>query len=211
MLQTGNPYHPPTSANWIAQLIHYSIRVILASPTMWLNGSIINAAQFLLKNQAADRFVGFQDVSTLKEGFKHVEKEQPFLQILLINGNHWVTTTNAGCTKGEVKVFDSAHNNLTTDTKKQICSMLWLQEDSVKFELVDMQTQRGSGSCGLFAIAVAVELVAGRDPTTCEWEESSMRNHLYMCFRQNRLTSFPLKRCVHSCCKCQMPADTGTW
>ena len=49
--------------------------------------------------------------------------------------------------------------------------------------MVDMQAQRDSSSCGLFAIAAAVELVAGGDPTICEWKVESMIKHLANCFQ----------------------------
>ena len=195
---------------------------ILSSKSAWLNGSIINAAQNLLKKQAAGSFVGFQNVAlgmTLQFGV--VEKDHPFIQILFANGNHWLVTTNAGCPKGTVKIFDSAfYGDLKLDTKNQICSFLRPQGKGVNFHVIDMQTQRDSGACGLYAIAVAVELVAGGDPTTCEWKEASMREHLAKCLQQEHLTPFPRMEesrvCPGSrvrkvfeediCCKCRMPA-----
>ena len=53
-----------------------------------------------------------------------------------------------------------------------------------------MQAQHDSNSCGLFAIAVAVELVAKGDPTTCEWEVESMIKHLANCFQLKHLKQF---------------------
>lgn len=225
-LWTDDPYRPShssTLADWTAlyvDLCHFL--QFLLFPTWWLNGTIINAAQILLKEQAAERFVGFQNVALNERlQFKLVEKDRPFVQILHVDGKHWVAATNAGCSKGEVKIFDSAYSHLTLDTKKQICSFLRPQENRIKFVIANMQCQDGPGSCGLYAIAVCAALVAGKDPTTLEWEESSMRRHLYMCILQNRLTPFPLKRHPGSsstikevvieeeiCCKCRMPAES---
>ena len=197
---------------------------ILSSKSALLNGSMINAAQNLLKKQAAGSFVGFQNVAlgmTLQFGI--VEKDHPFIQILFANGNHWLATTNAGCPKGKVKIFDSAfYGDLALNTKNQICSFLQPQGKRVHFHVLNIQTQHDRCSCGLFAIAVAVELVAGGDPTTCEWKVTSMREHLAMCLQQEHLTPFPqikkshvypgsrIRKVVEEdiCCKCRMPADT---
>ena len=216
------------TAYWTAYRTAYwtpLFQQILSSGSAWLNGSIINAAQNLLKKQAASSFVGFQNVALgMKLQFKVVEKDHPFLQIILANCNHWLATTNAGCTEGKVKIFDSAfYGDLKLDTKNQICSFLQPQGKRVNFLVLDMQTQRDSGACGLYAIAVAVELVTGaRDPTTCEWKEASMREHLAKCLQQEYLTPFPqmeesrvcpgfrIRKVVEEdiCCKCRMPAAT---
>lgn len=215
-----SPVSHASRYDWTA----YWTQQILSSKSAWLNGSIINAAQNLLKKQAAGSFVGLQDVAlgmTLQ--FKVVEKDRPFIQILFSNGNHWLATTNAGCPEGKVKIFDSAfYEDLALSTKNQICSFLQPQGKRVDFLVLDMQTQRDSGACGLYAIAVAVELVAGGDPTTCEWKEASMREHLAKCLQQEHFTPFPqmeesrvcpgsrIRKVVEEdiCCKCRMPADT---
>lgn len=84
-----------------------------------------------------------------------------------------------------------------------------------------MQQQEDTNSCGLFAIAVATELVAGGSPTTCKWDVEKMRQHLKLCFQKKELTEFPKcgERRVHPAsqfkqvvkekihCECRMPRD----
>ena len=148
---------PATHTTWIPNLMLKSDdKDRLSSPTERLTDTIINAAQTLLK-QHTTTYVGFQNTplgAILK--FKPLEKGRPFIQILHVNGNHWITSTNAGCKAGEIKLFDSAVNSyITLHAKQQICSFLLPMENTVKFNLVNMQVQPDSASCGLFSITVA--------------------------------------------------------
>ena len=195
---------------------------ILSSPTGWLNDTIINAAQTLLKQQTTT-YIGFQNTllgANLQ--FRPLEMGRPFIQILHVSGNHWITSTNAGCKAGEIKLFDSAVNSyITLRAKQQICSFLLPMENTVKFNLVNMQVQQDTASCGLFSIAVAAELVAGKDPAKCKWDVGRMRDHLIHCFESNKLTPFPRSGTRRVCpgtpfkrvitekifCKCRMPND----
>jgi hypothetical protein len=50
--------------------------------------------------------------------------------------------------------------------------------------------QKGKRNCGLFAIAVAETILAGKDPCNVVYNESVMRQHLITCFLNGYLTSF---------------------
>ena len=56
-----------------------------------------------------------------------------------------------------------------------------------------MQRQQGGSDCGLFAIAVCVEFLYGRQPSECHWDQSKMRSHLVGCMEKGRITPFPKK------------------
>ena len=58
----------------------------------------------------------------------------------------------------------AVNSYITLRAKQQICSFLFPMENTVKFNLVNMQVQQDTASCGLFSIAVAAELVAEKDP-----------------------------------------------
>lgn len=177
----------------------------------------------MLLKQQTTTYVGFQDTLLgVNLEFRPLEKGRPFIQILHVNGNHWITSTNAGCKAGEVKIYDSAVNSyITLRAKQQICSFLLPMENTVKFNLVNMQLQPDYVSCGLFSIAVATELVAEKDPAKCKWDVDRMREHLFHCFESQKLTSFPqigerrvcpgtpFKRVIieQIFCKCRMPID----
>ena len=54
-----------------------------------------------------------------------------------------------------------------------------------------MQHQAGGSDCGLFAIAFAVALCFGLNPSKLIFEQSKMRDHLLHCLKENEFTNFP--------------------
>ena len=54
-----------------------------------------------------------------------------------------------------------------------------------------MQRQNGSADCGLFAIAVAVDMAHGLDPSRATYKQPLMRRHLVKCFDQQVMAIFP--------------------
>ena len=212
------------SSYWIPELfLYHSDKRILSSSSQWINDAIINGAQMLLKQQADDSYLGLQS-TLLGKGlqFKVVKRDdKPLVQILHIN-NHWVTVTTVGCAADEIQIYDSLYSYVSLNLKQQICSFLRPQEHNIKFLCVDMQHQSDTNSCGLFAIAVATELVtAGGNPATCKWDKERMRHHLRLCFERKELKPFPRigERRVHPSsrfkqvvtekiyCECRMPRD----
>ena len=201
-----------------------SDKKILSSESQWLNDSIVNAAQLLLSESGA-MIQGFQN-TLLGKGhkFKAIKLGgAPFVQILHVNSNHWITTTNINCEAGEVRVFDSLYKPyVSLDIKKQVCSFLKPSSKFLTINIMDMQKQPDSSSCGLFAIAVATALTHGLDPVKLKWDVSKMRRHLQDCLETRKLTNFPIvserKVCFGSIvsksvkeaiyCTCRMPLDT---
>ena len=111
---------------WIPSLhLLNTDKKIVSSESQWLNDSIINAAQQLLSESGA-MIQGFQNTLLGKgQKFKALKSDgAPFVQILHVNSNHWITTTNINCEAGEVRVFDSLYKYISLDIKKQVCSFL---------------------------------------------------------------------------------------
>ena len=52
--------------------------------------------------------------------------------------------------------------------------------------MVNIQRQPNASDCGVFAVAVATEIVHGKDPLLSFWDVSRMRPHLIECL-ENRL------------------------
>ena len=146
---------------------------------------------------------------------------RPFVQILHINNNHWITVTDVGREPGNVCIYDSMHKYITLHCKKQICSFLKPKQKVLNFCFVNMQSQTDSSSCGLFAIAVATALTYGIDPSYCNWDVTKMRQHLILSLENQKLEEFPTKEKRHVCpgsritkiikekifCKCRSPID----
>ena len=60
--------------------------------------------------------------------------------------------------------------------------------------MIDVQRQKGTCDCGLFAVAFATALANGIQPERLEFEQDRMRKHLYRCFNQDALSMFPASR-----------------
>ena len=48
-----------------------------------------------------------------------------FVQVLHSGGNHWLTVSTIGCKPSVVKVYDSLFPELPTQTKEEICALLY--------------------------------------------------------------------------------------
>ena len=96
-----------------------------------------------------------------------------------------------GKLKNTIRVYDSALQAISLETKKAACSLLRTKEGVLHFDLMNTQCQSNSNDCGLFAIAFATELVSGRDPTGCHYVENQLRQHLLQCLENHFLSSFP--------------------
>ena len=59
------------------------------------------------------------------------------------------------------------------------------------YQSVVANKQQGSRDCGIFALAYATELADGFDPSNFIFDQSKMRDHLFNCLENNRLTHFP--------------------
>ena len=182
---------PPSELSWISKLdLSLEEKRILNAPHEWLNDKIIDACQQLLREQTSDKIGGFQ-TTLLKNGYRFHHVEGPFVQILHVHGNHWVTVSNISCPSGCINVYDSLYNYVKRDTKLQICSFTRPSEKKITFRLVNMQKQLDSSSCGLFAMANAVELANGNDPASCTFQLSQMRRHVIECFELGVMHPFP--------------------
>ena len=116
-----------------------------------------------------------------------------FLQILHTNGNHWVTITSIGCESGTVKMYDSLRMSavLSKSVAHQVASILNTHHPQITVDIPEVQQQRGSNDCGLFAIAFATSILKGEDPSSVKYLQSSMRQHLVSCLEKQCMTVFP--------------------
>ena len=219
---------PMTHNVWISSL-HLTMedKAVIEAPDGWLNDSIISAAHMLLKQLSGKEVNGFQ--STLlgkKLAFSPVPPYQKVIQILHVDGNHWILVSNiramdGSVTSGSVCIYDSLKFSVSLDTKKQICSLLKPQGVQLTLDIMNVQQQTNLSDCGLFSIAFATELASHQSPLLCEFDTSLMCSHLLTCFDNGVLKPFPLKkkrRCpfgskvrksinVPVYCICRMPND----
>lgn len=184
---------------WIAKLDLYKHDKEILCSTAWLNDSIIFAAQSLLAKQSKGKIFGFQSTQLCKTKnlFRPVPPG-PFVQVLHISGCHWAVVSNinvqsAGSSHSDaVAIYDSARpTDVAFELKKIICSFFKCMADAIRFDLVNVETQKNSFDCGILSIAMATELVAGNDPAGYHWDTAKMRPHLLACFEQGSMTPFP--------------------
>ena len=110
---------------------------------------------------------------------------------------HFVTSSTVGAT---LRIYDSLNLTLTADLWTQLAALFSPdQRTRPHAQQVYMRyKQRGSTDCGLYAIAYAVDLAEGEDPSNIRYDQRRMRSHLDDAFRTGRITSFPRQRTLHA-------------
>ena len=132
-----------------------------------------------------------QDYYVISIGF-NVSREE-FVQIINVRRNHWITVSSVGCPKNSVKIYDSLpSSSLTARVKQQIASICFCEEKEITVTFANVQRQQGGGDCGLFTIAFAMSLCAGEEPSTLNYAQIKLRQHLIECLENNSITSFPV-------------------
>ena len=91
-------------------------------------------------------------------------QSQEFVQILNMNGNHWVTVSAIGCDRGHLNVYDSLHGKLLTETKKVVANLLQHTGNCLTLHYHNVQWENGANDCGQFAIVFACALCSGENP-----------------------------------------------
>ena len=71
---------------------------------------------------------GLQD-TLLQQNFWWDIPTSEFVQILHVNGNHWITISNIGVSDNSVNVYDSLYNCITQTTKELIAKYVHKEKD----------------------------------------------------------------------------------
>lgn len=157
----------------------------------WLTANHISAAHMLLK-QAFPSQNGLCDTSYLSEKLKWASVPQQFVQIINVGGCHWACLSNRHCSEnGTIELFDSQHTVPESTIKQQACTILRCRLPLITIQVVNVQKQSNENNCGLYAMAMALDLCEGRDPFICSYNETFMRSHIEGCFQQEHITRFP--------------------
>lgn len=59
-----------------------------------------------------------------------------------------------------------------------ILELIKCKQDTVTINCMKMQEQLGSNACGVFAVAVATALCHKEDPSTIQWNQDLMWEHV---------------------------------
>ena len=186
-------------------------RVILSGEWFW--GTHLTAVQILLKQQ-------FPNVNGLIDTHKVTQKGVTLsggsVQILHINGNHWITMSTLMSTKNDydVTVYDSLNSCVNHGTKMQLATLIKTSRKSLQIKIACVNKQAGFTDCGVFAAAA---LVYGEDPSTLVYNQACMRKHLELCLSRRKMEPFPSVRprrsgksrieSIDVYCICRLPDD----
>lgn len=115
-------------------------RSTLLSPVGWLNDSIVNAAQKMLKKQFPS-INGLQDTALGYVMSYEIQTGQ-FLQIVHSVDSHWIVVSSIGLQYPDVAVFDSLYESIPLMVKAQIACLVCAQlEDQINVSIMDTQIQ----------------------------------------------------------------------
>ena len=165
---------------------------ILLSSNAWLNDKIMDASQILIC-----KALGTQDYQSVLYCQKRVKPYKAvtdeYIQLLHNGINHWFQSF---CSNSRVQVCDSLNSTLTLTSRKSIQSLyknVGQKNDSgnVRVTFLPVQKQPDGYNCGLFTVAFAVEILAGKSPIEALFDVAQMRDHLIFCLEQGALTPFP--------------------
>ncbi len=117
--------------------------------------------------------------------------EKEFVQVVNVCGNHWLALSTIGCQQSAIRVYDSMGGRLPKATLKLVADLLQSGDKAITIEFVDVQQQRESNDCGLFALAFITSLCCGVEPSTVIYQQNAMRQHLLACIEGKKLKPFP--------------------
>ena len=128
--------------------------------------------------------------STLLQGRYHNLPPNSIQTVHCLRRHHWIVASNVLSAKGYVHIYDSLHTTIDEESVELVTNIFGNEDDS--FVCVpNLQIQKGSMDCGLFAIAYMTTLANGKDPSVLSYEQSKMRGHLIDCFAKGKLIPFP--------------------
>ena len=164
------------------------MRNTVLSSTGWLDDTIINRAQSILREQF--RAAGFQN-TTLGTRLLFDVLRSEFIQILHNGKNHWLTISTIGLPASTVNVYDSLYQSLSQCTIDQICAVMFSTNDAVHVRFIDVEQQTNNSDCGVYAIAYATSLCSSEDISCIQYCVSKMRSHLVSCLEKGQMSPFP--------------------
>ena len=167
----------------------------------------------LQRGQLTDEHIDFAN-NILKRQHKHIDGlESPLLSQTFrgfsvpskVNkcvqihhlGGHWATSYRpANCE--DVYVYDSMQSYnycqepIIVDEYQTQLRQMYASDGKPVTVYCSSTTQQTNGrDCGVFAIAFAVDLCAGKDPGRREYDHRGIRSHIVNCFKVRALSPFP--------------------
>ena len=127
--------------------------------------------QLLLK-QRCPNINGLLDTSIFVR--KDHEISPDSVQILHVNGNHWITVSTLVNCIGfdcDVVVYDSLHAHISQATKMQLARLIKTSHREFRIKIASTHKLAGSDDCGLFSAAYYTALVNGQNPSSFTYNQ----------------------------------------
>jgi Ulp1 protease family, C-terminal catalytic domain len=143
----------------------------------------MNAAQTLIKDNFPD--IGALNCVSLGQNLKFPKSDSSkWLQIINTEKNHWILIAKGFLATEDVMIYDSLHFDAENSERviANICSLVRTQNPSITYLVQPCQRQGNGYDCGVFAIAFAVSLAFGENPSQLVYDPAKLRNHLKFCF-----------------------------
>ena len=209
-----------TPAAWIKNslyVLNEKHHQLIASPTGWLNDTIIQASQLLIAQHFPD-IEGLQPpILELIQGFRVHSGE--FLQLLNVRRSHWILVSNVGCDKGVVHVYDTMYSSIPLSTVHTITRLVLCQSSKLTLKMVGVDLQRNSSDCGVLCLTIAFDILCSRAPQVAKYTHKLIRKHLCECLEkccfspspaENRgVTRVHYKYVFDVDCVCRLPEHVG--
>ena len=82
-----------------------------------------------------------------------IPPDSEFVQVNIVNDNHWVALSTVGCPPSTVITFNILGGMLTERYTKLVADLMQSRNKAVTKEFINVQKQQGSSDCGLFTLA----------------------------------------------------------
>ena len=178
----------------------------------WLSDMHMDAAN-VLRREAFPAVDGLQN-PILQQNMSFSVPSFEFVQFLLVNKNHWLVKSKIGEEMDTVCIYDSMQNRPDGQCISLVARYVQCPDSHNTIKVTNVQLQDNGYACGELAVAFAISLIHGEDPTQLHYKE--LRSHFKNCVDTYSITPFPSTvvshqpRVVHKIrkrvyCKCRAP------
>ena len=140
---------------------------------MILNGSKLKDNHI---NVAKVHIGGLRNSLLLNKTLLNLEDYEQSLQMLFIpDRSHWAVLQVVKC---DVYLYDSMFTSPSEDTQRIIAQLVQSKDKYFNITVMNVQRQKNSVYCGLYATAILASLLLGKDPTTIVCNQGELHLHL---------------------------------
>ena len=183
---------PPSSSFWVCLgegcdlLMEDKARI---ESGQWLNDRIIGAWQILLRAKYCDVGGLYPPIVVSNRRSRREVSTCGIIQVFNCENSHWAVGSTIGCPVGVVHWLDSMLITPSSTHQLLVADLIQCPEDSITFEVLNVQVQQGGSDCGLFCLANTAAVLNppfwpnANEVTPCQvfWVQRRQRELLAWC------------------------------